>query len=135
MQKTHYKIIYMLIHTVHHESQASTLSTGSANLLECLNYLFIPPTPGTMVPVLQKPIPIHPCTALLLFPGLHCTILQTASLLLGSVPQDDIECRSGRLRCKSEIWNVDPDRQPKVCVCATRSREQVYPWVINLYPL
>ena len=38
-----------------------------------------------------------------------------------------VECGSGRLRSKSEIWNVDPDQQPNVCVCvcATRSREQV----------
>ena len=52
-------------------------------------------------------------------------------------PKAAVERGSGRLRSKSEIWNVDPDRQPNVCVCvcATRSREQVYPWVINLYPL
>ena len=52
-------------------------------------------------------------------------------------PKAAVERGSGRLRSKSEIWNVDPDRQPNVCVCvcATQSREQVYPWVINLYPL
>ena len=34
-----------------------------------------------------------------------------------------VEHGSGRLRSKSEIWNVDPDQQPKVCVCVLLNPE------------
>ncbi|KAI6101939.1 glycosyl transferase [Pisolithus sp. B1] len=38
-----------------HGSRASTSSSGSADLLERLDCLFVPPTPGTVVPIPQVP--------------------------------------------------------------------------------
>lgn len=40
---------------VKHGSRASTSSSGSADLLERLDCLFVPPTPGTVVPIPQVP--------------------------------------------------------------------------------
>ncbi|KAI6016470.1 glycosyl transferase [Pisolithus microcarpus] len=40
---------------IKHGSRASTSSSGSADLLERLDCLFVPPTPGTVVPIARVP--------------------------------------------------------------------------------